>query len=262
MKHRHGAGWNEFADAFKHGPQHFFEKAKNEVFNPNSDLRQHVLPAAAQYSQSIPVVGQALAGAQAANEEARKFGLGAIRSGGLYSGGAFTRSYARVGSKADGEMLKRAAARLKKYSKNKKSTGVYGKQYKRGVWKNMDSMPSYFSPLDPSDVRFRGKIPSNPYNIRDVLEAGMTKPERSRTHEPKKVKMARNYSPGTKIRHGMSSKLHKLGVPFGQLARATKRAYEMFSNGKSITEAVAQAAAMTAAVAGPSHQLFKDADLD
>jgi len=41
---RSGGGWNEFADAFRHGPQHFFERAANEVTNKNSDLRAKIVP--------------------------------------------------------------------------------------------------------------------------------------------------------------------------------------------------------------------------
>lgn len=35
-----GGDWNSFADAFKHGPDHFFSAVKNEFTNPNSDLAQ------------------------------------------------------------------------------------------------------------------------------------------------------------------------------------------------------------------------------
>lgn len=75
-----GAGWNEFADAFKHGPDHFFSRARNEVVNPHSDLREKVIPVAAQALNYVPGMQAVSSGLTAAN----KIGRGQGVRGGSY----------------------------------------------------------------------------------------------------------------------------------------------------------------------------------
>jgi hypothetical protein len=58
---RSGGGWNEFADAFRHGPQHFFERAANEVTNKNSDLRAKIVPAVVSAVDKVAPVLNAIA---------------------------------------------------------------------------------------------------------------------------------------------------------------------------------------------------------
>jgi hypothetical protein len=64
---RTGGSWNDFADAFKHGPQHFFERVgnefsnpksqlANEFTNPNSELRHDVVPAFTKVASAIAPV--------------------------------------------------------------------------------------------------------------------------------------------------------------------------------------------------------------
>jgi hypothetical protein len=61
---RSGGGWNEFADAFKHGPQHFFDRAKNEITNKESDLRAKIIPAAVEVAnKAAPAINMIAPGA-------------------------------------------------------------------------------------------------------------------------------------------------------------------------------------------------------
>jgi hypothetical protein len=57
-----GGDWNSFTDAFKHGPAHFFNAAKNEIINPNSDLKTKVIPAVKEVvklaEDVVPIVGR------------------------------------------------------------------------------------------------------------------------------------------------------------------------------------------------------------
>ena len=68
-----GAGWNEFADAFKHGPQHFFNRAANEITNKQSDLRAKIIPKAVEVAEKIaPYANAVIPGSSAAITAAAK----------------------------------------------------------------------------------------------------------------------------------------------------------------------------------------------
>lgn len=64
-----GAGWDDFADAFKHGPDHFFNRLGNEVTNKDSDLRGKIIPAAVNIAEKVAPI---IPGAQAVIDQVKR----------------------------------------------------------------------------------------------------------------------------------------------------------------------------------------------
>lgn len=124
---RSGGGWNEFADAFRHGPQHFFERAANEVTNKNSDLRAKIVPAVVSAVDKVAPVLNAIAPGvgSAITSGADKLGqLNAMGGGRLRLMGHATSAMAGSGrrlktiSKKTHKMKRKTARKTHKMNKN------------------------------------------------------------------------------------------------------------------------------------------------
>jgi hypothetical protein len=88
---RTGGSWNDFADAFKHGPQHFFERVgneftnpksqlSNEFNNPNSELRHDIVPGITKAASALAPVANFIVPGSGVPIAAAAQGINAVNS--------------------------------------------------------------------------------------------------------------------------------------------------------------------------------------